>query len=374
MSQGARNPSRPALSRRGDRRGAAILVVVLSLTVLMGVAALVIDMGFASEAQAQLHASAESAAHAGALRLNGTQEGVARAEEAAIRFAEANPVWGRPVILDPSASLEGSYVRVGRWEPSLRRFSPTLAPAEANAVRVRTRMNDLPAWFSSVVRGQSTVAASADAVAVSSSTGASELECFLPLAISSCLLRDPASANNLPLRDLVINPAGVDSVAWVRPGSNPNAAWLSSQIDNCRADGRVAVGDSIDLDNGVVNSVLKQIADGIGTSTTSWDSRVWGALPPQIARSGVAAADYGGTLEGAILVFDDAAYCEGKGGKFTETQVLAGFLWVAIYDVTTSGSPRTIRVRADTRREHRVGYDVGGPDYGVTTSHVYVAY
>lgn len=359
--------------RTPARRGAAVFLVVLGLGVIMSIAALVVDLGFAGNTQAQLQYSAESAAHAGALQLDGTHEGIGRAQDAAIRFAEINEVNGRKVLLSLMPSLEGSWVRVGRWDAGMRRFQATDDPKEANAVRVRTRMNDLPAWFSPVVQGTKALAASADTIAVNSSSGASEMACFLPLAISSCLLQDPSSAATLPMRNLVLNPAGVDNVGWARPAANPNAAWLSSQLDNCRADGRVAIGDEIDLNNGVINSVLAQMAGLVASSSTQWDARVWGALPPRDPRSGVPAGAYGHTLEGAILVFDDPGYCAAKGGAFNETQDVAGFLWVAIYDVTTSGSKRTIKVRADNRREHRVGWEVGGPDYGVTTPHVYLA-
>ena len=50
----------------GPRKGASAIVIALSMVVLLGAAALVIDVGHITTVQAELQAAADAAAHAGA--------------------------------------------------------------------------------------------------------------------------------------------------------------------------------------------------------------------------------------------------------------------------------------------------------------------
>ena len=109
--------------------------------------------------------------------------------------------------------------------------------------------------------------------------------------------------------------------------------------DECSSEAPAQVGDPVGLQNGVVTSALDAIAERISTSSTSWRSERWGALPARLSGSSISAANYGKTYEGAILVFDGGpGYCQGSGGKFNGTETLMGFMWAAIYDVKNSGS------------------------------------
>ena len=196
------------------------------------------------------------------------------------------------------------------------------------------------------------------------------MSCFLPIAIPQCLIEETHGEEGVQDVDMVLNPPGADNVGWMRPDGNPNANWLRGQIRDCEQDGDLAMGDIVDLNNGVINSALSELADAVETGDTSWDSSVWGPLPAQAPRSGIARNLYGGTWEAPAVVFDDPSYCQGGGGEWTGTAQVSGFVWVAVYDVVTSGpaSERTIRTRIDTTRSHKVGTGSGGLSYGVEAS------
>ena len=76
MSEG-----RERVTRRSDQRGQSLVLVVISLTVLLGMAALVLDLGLGWYAKRQLQASVDAAALAGAQELPSSANAVARAHE-----------------------------------------------------------------------------------------------------------------------------------------------------------------------------------------------------------------------------------------------------------------------------------------------------
>ncbi len=98
-----------------DERGAALVLVALSLVVLIAAAALAVDVGLLTTARTEAQRTADMAAHAGAsaLILSPYSEAAARSE--AIAFAAQNNVRGsapREVDLDVEVILDESKVRV----------------------------------------------------------------------------------------------------------------------------------------------------------------------------------------------------------------------------------------------------------------------
>jgi hypothetical protein len=347
-----------------------VVVVALCLGILLGISALVVDLGYLGAAQAQLQAAADAASHAGAMQLDGTADGVVAAEQAAIDLASFNTVAGEPVVLDPSTGVE-----TGVWDIPSSTFTPGGTALEINAVRVLARRDDLPAWFANAAFGEETLAASVVSVAHKQDAGAAEVECFIPLGIPGCLIDDVYGMDGINMVDLVLNPPGVNNVAWARPGANPNANWLRSQLWDCEQDGSLSVDDSVDLNNGVINSALKAMADEVEASGSVWDTDLWGPLPSQHSRSGIKKSSYGNTLEGPIAVYEDDAFCSSP-GPMNGTYPVAGFVWGAIYDVATSGpaAQRTIRMRIDTTQSHEGGTQAGGTNYGIEYRHLALVY
>jgi hypothetical protein len=346
-----------------------LVVVALSLGILLGISALVVDLGYLSAGQAQLQAAADAASHAGAMQLDGTDAGVAAASQAAVEVGGFNTVAGEALALDSSSDVE-----VGIWDIDAANFTPGGDAMDINAVRVTARRDDLPAWFAHAAFGEDALAASAASIAHRQTTGAGEVDCFLPLAIPSCFI-DLHGTDAVNHYDLVLNPPGVNNTAWARPLANPNGSWLRNQIWSCDYDGPLELGTSLELNNGVINSALQALADMVEASDTSWDTDKWGALPSQEPRSGIDPSAYGNTLEGPIAVFDNDSYCTSP-GPMNSTESISGFVWGAIYEVVTSGAAakRTIKLRLETTESYDMGTGGGGPDYGVEYRHLALVY
>ncbi len=345
-----------------NRRGASAIIIALSLVVLLGAGALVIDMGHVTAVQAELQAAADSAAHAGARQLDGTVDGTGLALTLGQSFSQANEAGKQLVTLD---GTDGSLLQLGVWDDGA--FTPNNDATQINAVRALARRADLVPWLSSAAFGVDALAASAEAIAVHEPDGAGEVECFLPLGVADCTLTD-LYADGVNFVDFVLNPPGVDNVGWARPEQSPSASWVRDQLRVCQYDGALAVGDDINLNNGAMTSAMQEIADIINEdSTTSWQTELWGDLPSPSDDSAVNPGRFGYTIEGPIPTFNAPEYCEDSGGGFNGTEIVSGFVWASIYDVETRGNvaERTIRVRLEVMEEREVGSGGGGPDYGV---------
>ncbi len=360
---------RRPLPRRRRRTGASAVVLALAMLVLLGAAALVVDLGHITTVRAELQAAADAAAHAGARQLDGSAEGVLRAADQALRFAAANEAAQEAVSL----SGDGAALELGVWEDGS--FASGGPPEEINAVRALARRADLIPWFSGAAFGTDALAASAESIAVHQRDVAGEMECFLPLAVADCTITD-LYGSGVNFVDLTINPPGVDNVGWAMPGGNPSSDWLQDQLRDCGHDGTATVGDDVGLGNGTATSVLTEIADLLSEGTgTAWNGDHWGSLPPQLEGSGVDPASFGNTLEGVLFTFTDDGYCAGGGGGFNEHQAISGFVWAAIYDVVTHGpaAGRTIRVRLEVTETREVGSGGGGSqDFGIVGRDVVV--
>ena len=362
---------RPALRLR-SRRGNYATITALSLTVLLGFGALAIDVSHVHLVDQQLQTAADASAHAAVMMLDGSEEGLAAAKTAAGELAQANYAGGQKVTLDDSGSPFAKAV-FGVWDAEARSFDESEDPEEVNAVRVTTgHENTSTAALGSLTDIK--LSPRASSTAVRDLQGAGAVECFIPLAIPSCLIETAYGEDGIQDIDLVLNPKGVDNVGWARPAASPNASWLKGQLTDCKGDGEVAIGDSLGLQNGVVASAMSAMASELEGSATGWDGDVWGAMPAQLSNSAISNAAYGNTLEGPLFVFEDDSYCSG-GGKFNGFTKVSGFVWGAVYDVATKGAADTknIRVRLDTSREHGVGTASGGKDWGVQNVHFSLA-
>jgi Flp pilus assembly protein TadG len=95
MSEG-----RESVKGRRDQRGQSLVLVVISMTVLLGMAALVLDLGLGWYAKRQLQASVDAAALAGAQELPSNANAVARAHE----FIVKNPTRGVSDLQDTTTT------------------------------------------------------------------------------------------------------------------------------------------------------------------------------------------------------------------------------------------------------------------------------
>jgi len=146
-----------------QRRGTMTIWAVVSIGMLLAVAAMVVDAAMARSTQADLQNAADAAALAGASGIVfGPDEVRARATE----YAEQNSAVGDPVQLAPGD------IELGDWDPDTGTFTP-LPPnqeIEADAVRVRAvrseaRGNPLELAFARII-GHEEMDVGAEAIAI----------------------------------------------------------------------------------------------------------------------------------------------------------------------------------------------------------------
>ena len=124
----------------GNNKGAILPMAAVAVVVLMGIGALVIDMGYRAVTKSQLQTAADQAALAGAASTNNSDPVVSSIETVAINYAQKSPGKSTDTV-SAAASVNGSGALV--------------------AVSIS---RTIPAWFAS--GGSVTLTATAKAVAV----------------------------------------------------------------------------------------------------------------------------------------------------------------------------------------------------------------
>ncbi len=364
------------------RRGAVAVFVALGLVALLGVVALVVDLGYMRMVHAQLQAGADASALAGASQLNGTPDGMDAARGHAVAVGLLNNAHGDVIALDPNpANAPGGDVVLGRWDPDAEVFVPHTDPAEVDAIEIRARRDELVALFSRAAFGTEDLGASARSVAISGGRrGAGSVPYYLPFALPSCQW-DTHDEDELSDMEFVLNPAGVDNTGWAMVGGHPTASWIgdhlaaigpcmeqyheTGQVDDSCAPASTA--SEVGMGTGEIAVALRDVAEAVEDGIP-WDSAVWGDLPSRHPGSSIDASRYGHVLEGPIPVFaSDPDYCT-SGGPWNTSEPIMGFVWAAIYDVRAKGAAanRNLWLRIDWSTLRDIGTGGGGVDYGIT--------
>jgi hypothetical protein len=149
--------------RIGDRRrGVTAVMVLVVLPVLLGMAALAIDVGFIYNLRAQMQDAVDAGALAGASAM---PDGAAEGEARGVEYATKHCV-GKEVLVP-----EETKVQVGYWEHTARTFYPASSLDEdiyPNAVRVVGRKERIGLFFARIF-GIGATGVAREAVALSDS-------------------------------------------------------------------------------------------------------------------------------------------------------------------------------------------------------------
>jgi len=144
--------------------------VAVLLTVLLGFAALTVDVGAIYNAKAELQRTADSAALAAAAMLGeyGAGNPLEAARQKAIEYVTQNQVLGQSMALDPATDVVFGRAQY-QAEANAYSFTPTEVTPDAVQVRVRMT-NDSPngplGLFFGAVLGRPTANVAADAIAM----------------------------------------------------------------------------------------------------------------------------------------------------------------------------------------------------------------
>lgn len=169
-------------------RGVTLVVVAIMLVVLIGFAALVIDIGKLYKTRSELQNAADSAALAGASGLRGDAAGIEEARVRAKDFAELH-------LADlTDVDLDDADIVFGDWDDTTQTFTPLGSepgdPAMVDAIRVITRREagtgNAVVFHLARVLGMNDGDVRADAIAIS---GGPRAECGFPMVVADCSLR-----------------------------------------------------------------------------------------------------------------------------------------------------------------------------------------
>lgn len=183
----------PAVVKSSKDRGAVIVIVAVAMIVLLGVAALAVDIGYVAVTKNELQNIADAAALAGAGELSrqhtldpDNQENFV-ADRAQI-LAIVQDIAGKNRAANLAISIASGDVVIGRWNSAAGAI-PEENLARANAVRVMARrdesLNSAVNTFFARVIGIDTVPVTADATAALTGQSTAEPgEVELPIGIS----------------------------------------------------------------------------------------------------------------------------------------------------------------------------------------------
>jgi hypothetical protein len=193
--------------------------VAVLLTVLLGFAALVVDLGALFKTKNELQNASDSAALAGAMALDRTAAGVDRARTRVLEYGLYHDADASDVV------IASGDVIFGNWDASTRAFTadgPTPAdPAQVNAVQVISRraasQGDAVDLSFGVFVGQTEADVSADAIGVG---GGPCAECSFPLVVPDCALETP------------LEDGTCDYCMVFQSNNTDNAGWTSFDVGN----------------------------------------------------------------------------------------------------------------------------------------------
>ena len=160
-------------SKLANQRGAAAIIVAVSMIALLGFAAIAVDTGYLMVAKNELQNVADAAALAAARQLGSIYEPMTAAEQqsytcdpgtitpVAQNVAQMNTAAGQ------SITIQNSDVVIGQWDSATHILTPTLDQPNAVMVTARreTGVNGAVTTFFAKILGIDTADISADAIA-----------------------------------------------------------------------------------------------------------------------------------------------------------------------------------------------------------------
>ncbi len=231
--------------RMNDERGATAITVAITATVLLGMAALAIDVGHALVTQTELQAAADAAALNAGRRLGviywelpleeqqDMDRNLTGGEETQIEAAATNAAKDNSASDAMSLTIAQNDFQIGVWNFAAKTFTPgTVRP---NAVRVTTRRDDVQntpiTTFFGGIFGVNEMSVSATATAALGTAGgrAPEGTADVPFAISQNWFNGVATCD----AGIQFSPTGPDGCAgWHVFDQQPaNAKKLRDTVD-----------------------------------------------------------------------------------------------------------------------------------------------
>jgi hypothetical protein len=253
------------------QRGAVAIMVGLTLVILVGMLALVVDLGHVYLVKTGLQNGADASALAGAVELDGTAAGVTRAKSRAIAMARQNRyVFDSPVgTADADGGLDlsvGSCPDDGCMMPIDSVTTDALA-ADKSFLRVHTRQRSMAAWFAGVFGDDArTLQTFGLAVAGKYAVDISPIGiCQLPTDPTNPNTTELGYERGVTYRVSDANPLAPGTMFWIDPVAT-NASSCSGDVPSSlpyMCAGRIAftpnIGDMVYTNTGISDPQLEAL-------------------------------------------------------------------------------------------------------------------
>lgn len=360
------------MSRRGERGNVAI-IVALTLVILLGFAALVIDFGNIWNVRGELQNAADAAALGGVRDLDGNPDNFVVARTAAQRIAGVHAAAGTRVEVDLNVenAVPGDVV-LGRWSFAYRAFTPddgTLAPYRVNAVQVTTRRStgdgNPVRNFLGPLFGRPTQDVVTTAIAVGGSPSGT---CAFPLAVTDCSILQPdgtiACNQKLTFGQATTDTVGFTLLSDENPTTPTVTCMMARDLIHRNPGAGIECPKSCDCtqtcNTSSVEDGLIKISNGNNLSSTSVDNIV----------EAVAAAGPEGVLVN-VPVLDSGGLAPSECGGFNYNQLheVVGYMTMKLTAATFAPDKA---VYAEVQCTESGPIRPGGSFFGYKSSTVYL--
>lgn len=264
------------------QRGAVAIMVGLTLVILVGMLALVVDLGHAYLVKTGLQNGADAAALAGAAELDGTAAGVVRAKSRAIGIARQNQyVFANPVgTADADGGLDlsvGSCPDDGSCSMlPIDGVTTDLLAADKSFLKVHTRQRSMAAWFAGVF-GEEAKTLQTFGLAVAGKYGVDISPigiCALPTDATNPHVTELGYERGVTYRVSDANPLAPGTMFWIDPVAT-NAGSCSGDVPSSlpyMCAGRIAftphIGGLVYTNTGISDPQLEALDAKFGVFNT----------------------------------------------------------------------------------------------------------
>jgi Flp pilus assembly protein TadG len=337
---------------RGRQRGNVAVLFALLLTVLVGTAALVVDLGNGWKVDAELQNASDSAALAGVLDLNGTAAQFPFAIADAVAEANRNNANMKPV------NVPVANVTLGNWAFPNGGFTPFLAqPAnQINAVRVISPTLAVKTFFAPLL-GTSSENVQARAIAVGG--GPATAQCGFPLAVPSCAILNPNGTLNCQAQLAFTGNTNNSAFTLYLPGPPLNTPSITCAF-------AVAAGTS------QANCPKNCNCTPAGCTASNANQQIWIGNGNNLSKTAVDTinADVAANQPGGLFVTVPIFQMANCGGNLSNAQTINGYAQFQVLGAT--GVPNnSIQLALTCNRT--TPSPPGGNFWGYKSTQVYVA-
>jgi Flp pilus assembly protein TadG len=264
----------------GNEKGVAIIWIGVSLFLIIGVAAIAIDLSFLYTNKNFLHVAADSSSLAAASQIASTTDcmggvstdpnyGARKAAQDYGTYNKGGSGAGGKVVLDlnaGNANPDGD-VLLGNYSTAAG-FVPCPGGNPINAVRVNAAITDAPSFFGGIF-GTPISNVGAFATATSGVKGS------IPVCVPSCALSPPSGPSacdfSSPTNTLPLPMNKKDkNAAWTGFFDNASASIINNYINNPFEISCVALGvEDINVTQGAIGSAMKNLKNNFDANATN---------------------------------------------------------------------------------------------------------